>query len=194
MLSKSELRREMSDRRFAMLSGERIEASRAVLENLEFLSEFRRASGILFYLSLEEEVRTDEIIKRMIERNRRVYVPLLNGSQLLLTRIYGMEVEFEKRVFGIREPKKKYWDLCSPDRLDLVIVPGLAFDCNGSRVGFGLGYFDRFLERLEPETVFVGLAFDFQLVESVPQTTSDRKVHFVVTDKRIHDCRHSLIN
>ena len=182
-------------KRLAVSENERLKSSWLVLENLESLDRFRQASNILFYLSLEEEVRTDEIISRASQTGQRVYVPLsCSLGKIHVTRIPGMSIEFEKRAFGIREPKKEFWDICDPCELDLVIVPGLAFDLCGGRIGFGAGFFDRFLTRLKPNVVFIGLAFDFQIVNTTPQSENDRRVHFIVTEKRIHDCRHSLMN
>ena len=128
MLAKPELRKEMSGKRSVMSLDKRLKASFSVLENLERLEEFQHASDILAYLSLPEEVRTDEIIEKVIEKGRRIYVPLVSKQEIWVSRIPGMNIKFKYGSFGIREPKKEYWDLRSSKDLDLAIIPGLAFD------------------------------------------------------------------
>ena len=73
----------------------------------------------------------------------------------------------------------------NPDKLDLVIVPGIAFDKKGHRIGYGYGYYDRFLKTIKKKAVKIGLAFDFQLIESIPEEEHDVPMNIVVTDKEI---------
>tara|TARA_B100000686_G_C16686259_1_gene914979 strand:- start:560 stop:1099 length:540 start_codon:yes stop_codon:yes gene_type:complete len=173
-----------------MFPEERLRASNAVLENLRLLNKYRESRAILFYLSLEEEVQTDEIIEKSIQIGRQVCVPVIDHKELRVARISRLDMEYEENSYGVREPRRDSWDLIDPTELDLVLVPGLAFDPEGGRIGFGCGYYDRFLSRLSSDVIFAGLAFDFQIVETAPQSPGDCKVHFVVTDKQVYDCLH----
>ena len=92
--------------------------------------------------------------------------------------------------YGPREPSRRI--PLEPAEVDLIITPGLAFDRRGFRLGYGGGHYDRFLTRVRPDSIRIGLAFSVQLVDRVPEEPSDQKVHFVVTDAEIVDCRDGL--
>ena len=99
-----------------------------------------------------------------------------------------MDIEFETGAHGIREPGRKHQYIVSPERIDFVVVPGLVFDLRGGRIGFGGGYYDCFLKKLSPRAVTAGVAFAFQLVDSVPFDENDVRMQKIVTEKKTIHC------
>ena len=102
--------------------------------------------------------------------------------------ITGMNQEFDLGSYGIREPSQSNSNVVSPSLIDAVIAPGLAFDSSGGRVGFGGGYFDWFFKQLPESTLRVGVAYGFQIVDSVPQDSWDEKVQRIFADNDTINC------
>jgi 5-formyltetrahydrofolate cyclo-ligase len=144
----------------------------------------------MFYLSLGNEVRTDEMITRSLENHQRVYVPRLvpRERRLEVCGIADMNQEFELGSYGIREPSRLNTRVVSPSKIDAVIAPGLAFDYSGRRVGFGGGYFDWLLKQLPEGALRLAVAYGFQVVDSVPQDTWDEKVQKIFTENDTINC------
>jgi len=167
-----------------------IKGSRAIADNLYSVEAFTESRDILFYLSLEKEVQTDAMIERSLELGKRVYVPVVDSESpgLRITELPGLDIEFATGAYGIREPEKQYRRFVSTAQIDFVVVPGLVFDLRGGRVGFGGGHYDRLLKKVSPHTVTAGVAFDFQIVESIPLASHDVKVQKIITEKKIIDC------
>lgn len=142
-------------------------------EKLSGLSEFKRAKTVMFYVSLDEEVNTENMIDETLLMGKQVVVPVIKEGKIIASPITDRKKDLVRGSFGIYEPLKENARSIQPDRIDLVIVPGVAFDLLGNRLGRGKGYYDRFLAGLIPETCTVGLAFDFQVVEDLPRTPHD---------------------
>lgn len=167
-----------------------IQNSQAIAENLFAIKEFQQARDILFFLSLEKEVQTGGMIGRSFQLGKNVYVPIVDKKEHLLkiTKLSGLEIEFEAGAYGIREPGREYLKIVSPTLIDFVVVPGLVFDLKGNRIGFGGGYYDRLLSELSPRATCAGVAFSFQVLESIPQTENDMKVQKIITEKKTINC------
>ena len=139
---------------------------------------FKRAKRVMFYIAFDGEVNTKEMIKEAQNSGKRVAVPACEGNRTMRPCILGESAKFKKGPYGIYEPAvKKFMDL---RLLDLVIVPGLAFDKKGNRLGRGKGYYDFFLDKLPKKTAVYGLAFDFQILPSVPVAIFDVSMHKVI--------------
>lgn len=117
-----------------------------------------------------------------------VVVPCCRGEEIIPLTIYSLD-ELKTGAFGIKEPSLELQDdplrHIPKDQIGLVLVPGLAFDVNGHRLGRGKGYYDRFLAQLEPETHLVALAFECQIFESIPSGPQDRPVDVIITEDRV---------
>jgi len=165
-----------------------------IRKELFLLPVFRQASRVLFYLSLRDEVQTQEMIKEALRLNKTVAVPLvkLKERDILPVKLKSYD---EEGLFigslGIPQPKRDLWQTLSPDEIDLVIVPGVAFDERGNRIGFGMGFYDRFLKRKSSRTKTVALAFELQLVPIIPSQPYDVPVDYIITEKRVINCRNS---
>ena len=157
-------------------------ASSLAQQRLMSLEAFSRATCIALYAPIRNEIDT----ALLFEEARRT------GKRVLYPRVYGEEMRFyevtdatclEQGAFGILEPCI-VGEGCSPDTADLVVVPGVAFDGTGHRIGFGKGYYDRCLSQLDRHPVLVGLCHDFQLLEQVPSEGHDIRMQYIVTDQR----------
>jgi 5-formyltetrahydrofolate cyclo-ligase len=145
--------------------------------------EFKRAKLVMFYVSLKDEVDTLPMIDETLEMGKRVCVPVIlkEDKRLIAGEIRNRLEDLESQHFGIYQPKKDRVREVPLEDIDLVVVPGVAFDKNNVRLGRGHGYYDRFLCGLKPETRTIGLAFNFQLVDDLPQDPHDIPVSKVIT-------------
>lgn len=166
------------------------EKSLEIARKLVGLAEFQASQNILFFLSLPSEVQTDEMIQQALSLGKKVHVPLVDAKhrRLKISEISGLDIGFERKQFGILEPGLAHLKIVPPETLDFVLVPGLAFDRKGGRVGYGAGYYDRFLKGVRGHAVSVGVAYDFQMLDSVPQTQFDVPVQKILTEKSLFIC------
>jgi len=188
-MDKFAVRQDMKYRRSAMSPGEISTLSRAIEDRLFACEEFLACRDILFYLSFGNEVRTDEMITRSLENHQRVYVPrqVKRERRLEVCEITDMDQEFDLGSCGIREPARLGSSkVVSPSRIDAVIAPGLAFDRSGGRVGFGGGCFDWLLK--QSSALRVGVAYGFQIMDSVPQDPWDERVQIIFADNDTINC------
>jgi len=163
-----------------------LEKSRLIMEKLFSLKEFQNAKTIAFYVSVKSEVRTLEMIEKGIELGKKVAVPIVRKEE---NKLEFSEISFLKDLqessFGLLEPKKELEKILALDKIDLVIVPGLAFDLHGNRIGYGKGYYDRLLKELPRETKTIGLCFEENLLEKIPSGANDEKTCIVLTEARV---------
>lgn len=148
---------------------DRLTRSRLIQEKLVVRPEFQMAKTILFYASFDGEVDTFPMMKQASQLKKTIALPIVNkGSKNFIpTRIKDLD-SLNPGHFGIKQPAFAQEAVVGLDYLDLVIVPGLAFDKLHNRLGRGFGFYDRFLASLPEDTPCLGLAFDFQIVEKLP--------------------------
>jgi len=153
--------------------------SKLILEKLLRQEEFIKAKVVMFYIAFNGEVNTTEMIKEAGRLGKLVTVPVCTKNRLTLRpAILGENTDFEKGPYGVYEPLvKRYIRL---EDLDLVIVPGVAFDKKGNRLGRSKGCYDRFLKKIPKDTTSIGLAFDFQILPAVPALRHDVSVNKVL--------------
>lgn len=158
--------------------------SRLIQKKLWQRQEFRNAKTILFYASFAGEVVTFEMIKEATQLNKKVALPIImqNSKDIIPAYIQNLD-QLQECSFGIKQPA--YSKDCVVDlaELDLVVVPGLAFDRHHNRLGRGAGYYDRFLAKLPEGIPSIGLAYDFQMVDLLPHLES----HDVALTDVIHN-------
>lgn len=149
---------------------------------------FKKANVILFYVSVRGEVDTVEAIRQSLAIwKKRVVVPkVTKDKRLELFEIKSLS-ELKPGAFGIFEPDVSPGREVLAEELDLAIIPGIAFDERGHRVGYGHGYYDRLLKRIFAPTI--GLAYEDQLVTAIPEESHDVPVQIVITEQRTIECK-----
>jgi len=188
--NKEEIRNNILKKRLSLSPEEIKNKSHQIFLNLLKTSEFLHSTKILFYVSTRSEVQTEEMIKTSLAEGKKVFVPVILSDSIDLapSQLMDFDKELAKGKKGIFEPKEEYYRLSPPSDLDLVILPGVAFDGEGNRIGRGLGYYDNFLKKVNPSIPIIALAFELQIVEKIPVEENDIPVDKIITEKRIIDC------
>ena len=145
--------------------------------------EFKKARLVMFYVSLKDEVNTLDMIDEALKAGKRVCVPVIlkEEKRLIAGEIKDRKKDLERQHFGIYQPKAGLVKEVPLENIDLVVVPGIAFDHFNVRLGRGHGYYDRLLCALPNKTSTIGLAFDFQVVEKLPKDPHDIPVSKTIT-------------
>lgn len=180
----------MTQMRNSVSHSDLIKKSSLIKEILFSSSEFKNAKNILFFMSLEKEVQTWDMICQSFHIGKKVHLPIMvkNSPDLKIARLHDTNIDFVSGAYGIKEPGEGTYDFVGPYEIDLIVVPGLAFDTQGGRLGYGKGYYDRLFANGNPKTLRFGVALDFQVVASLPQTEDDLPVHLIATEKRALFC------
>lgn len=149
-------------------------------------------SVVCWYVSFAYEVETWDAIQTALGRGGKVVVPFCVEEHLGLWELGSFD-ELEPGRWGILEPPvtlRERWPerLVSPKQLDAVVVPGVAFDGKGNRLGYGKGYYDRLLAAVRPEALRIGLCFDCQVASEVPAAAHDQRMHYLITESGIAPC------
>lgn len=191
-LDKKTIRKNVLEKR-AKLTWEVIkEKSQIIEERLFNLEEYKRSDFIFSFISFKDEVHTHEIIKDSLNMGKQIGVPvtMVEPRKLLISELKDFERELEIGYYDILTPKKEYQRIVSPDVVDLVLVPGVAFDEKGYRVGYGGGYYDRFFSSLKEDVIKIGLCYDLQILPQVPRASYDIPVDLIITEKRLIHCKN----
>jgi len=184
--AKEAMRHEMRARRAALGAPERLAAAATVEEAVLAHPAVRGARTILVFYSFGSEVPTSGLIERLLAGGHRVLLPFLDGGAMEAAEVRPGET-LVHTSYGPKEPARRV--AVDPAEVDVVITPGLAFDRAGRRLGYGGGHYDRYLVRLAPGTLRVGVGFAVQIAEAVPAGEMDQRVDVVVTEAGTVDCR-----
>lgn len=183
---KEELRIKMREKRRDLTAYTVKELSGKIEENLLSLECVKNAETVCVFLSAFKEPDTSVIIEKFQEAGKKIAVPVTDTEHISLSLSYiDGKNDLKKGAYGINEPS-----VIKPVKtkdIDVMFVPGLAFDRRGGRMGFGKGYYDRLLE--DADCVKIGLCYDFQLYDRIPIQSHDVMMDFVVTDKEIVEIR-----
>jgi 5-formyltetrahydrofolate cyclo-ligase len=152
--------------------------SRQIKNKLFRTRVFKKAKIVMFYMPFGGEVNTEDMIKAAQKLGKIVVVPVCVRKKMMIPCVLKDKGSFLRGPYGIREPALK--EPVDLKNLDLVLVPGVAFDKKGRRLGRGKGYYDRFLPRISQHAVSIGLAYDFQVLPQIPTTKSDINVHKII--------------
>lgn len=185
---KRQLRDEFGRRRAAQ--SEKLRCSRQICHGLLALPDYQRAGLLAIYVALPAEVQTQELITRAWSDGKQVAVPCCVGNELHLFHLTSL-AELAPRTLGILEPRAELWQSearwLDVARVDLFVVPGIAFDRAGGRLGYGKGYYDRLLARTRQDAPKIAVAFACQVAEQVPMTARDVFMDCLITEDMI--CR-----
>jgi 5-formyltetrahydrofolate cyclo-ligase len=179
-LTKRKLRNILINRLRKQTEQQREYKSKLIEDKLLKQEEFIKAERIMFYLAFEGEVKTESMINKARGLGKEIFLPVCDTNDKALKPCILMEDSILKKgPYQTLEPQTKI-DL-SIDKLDLVIVPALAFDRDGNRLGRGKGYYDRFLKKISAHTYSIGLAFDFQILLTLPVEQNDIPVDKILS-------------
>jgi len=181
--TKSSLRKRLLNLLRNQKEEERIRKSRMITVRLFATPEFQRSRTVLFYASFDGEVETFNMMKQAQKLGKTIALPTIakDRKEIIPAQVEKLE-DLKEGHFGIKYPSGQVRPL-DVQAIDLVIVPGIAFDRDNNRLGRGAGYYDRFLSRLPSGIPTVGLAFDFQIVKRLPQLVAhDRPVSRVIVN------------
>jgi len=183
--NKKALRQKMLKRRSGLDKKEVEELSLKITKKLIESIYFEKAKVLMTYINFNNEVRTREIIEECWLRGKKVIVPICKKDEtdLIPSELKSFE-ELQKSSFGVLEPSVTFWRSFPIEEIDLVLVPGLAFDLKGQRLGYGKGYYDHFLKKLLPHSFTVGLAFEEQILPQVPAEDHDVPLKALLTPER----------
>jgi 5-formyltetrahydrofolate cyclo-ligase len=157
-----------------------------IARSVEALPAYKRAKTIMFYMNKGSEVPTTGMISKALKNGKAVLIPFIakNAEGIKAARILSLRRGLVKGAYGITEPAPRFCRAVPEKMIDLVIVPAVAYDKKCRRIGYGGGYYDRWLEKI-PMGARVGIAFDRQIVNELPQYPGDKRVGTVVTEKRL---------
>ena len=189
LLLKKELRKEAKAYRNSLCEDDRLNKSTQMIHHLKFLKEFRNADAFLMYASLQGEVETLSLIKELLEEGKKnVYCPVTNGDKMEFYRIKAFE-DLKEGNFHVLEPEVVENNLFIPEKNKnyCMIMPGLMFDKKGNRLGYGKGYYDRYMSRYNGAAV--GLCYSEELRAHMYHGRYDRAVDAVVSEKWIRRCK-----
>lgn len=161
--------------------------SSIITQKILALDCIKKAKNIMLYLDFNNEVKTDELIVKLLSLGKTVSSPITikEEKKLIPSQIIDLKDGVKIGAYGIREPKPE----CSPEveikDIDVVIVPAVAYDKDCYRLGYGGGFYDRFIERLREDAITVGIAFDLQIFDSVPKEDHDAQLDYIITESQI---------
>ncbi len=189
-MEKTRLRQKLQNCLLAIPPKQRSEKSRKVCRKLISTPQFQSASVVMMYLSLPHEVDTSEAILQAWQLGKVVAVPKISWQQrhMIPVQINSLETDLSTSASGLRSPIK---GVPIPfGEIDLVVAPALGFDRKGNRLGRGGSFYDRFFANEELKASRCGLAFEEQVIDSIPVTESDEPVDFLITDEEIINFRN----
>lgn len=184
---KKEIRKQVLDARDSILPARRTTKSREIEERLFSLAEFMSAHAVLFFASFRSEVETGTMIRRALASGKRIILPKVKGKKLELFEIKNFDKDVSPCIWGIPEPQESA--PVTLDQIDVIVVPGAAFDEHGNRLGYGAGFYDKLLSEFTKLTIAV--AFEEQIVPKIPTDPHDVPVRKIVTEKRVITAAHS---
>jgi 5-formyltetrahydrofolate cyclo-ligase len=178
------LREAVLRRRESLPEVKRVLLSRRILGGVLDLPAYGRSSVVLAYASFGTELRTDGFLRRVLADGKVLLLPRVERAGLGLYEVRDAARDLAPGTWGIREPAPDRCPTVDPNRVDFALIPGVAFDRRGRRLGYGGGFYDRLLTGgLPGETPRVAGAFEVQMVDEVPVGPHDAPVNFVVTEK-----------
>lgn len=156
-----------------------------ILEKLFESNLYKNSNNIFVYISFRDEINTIKLIEKAFLDNKNVYVPKVYNSNKIMKAIKIDSLDnLEKNKMGILEPKNDNLSI-DKNNIDLIIVPGAVFDEEFNRIGYGGGYYDRYLEEISYKNNKIALAYDFQIISKIEAEDHDIKMDYIITDKRI---------
>lgn len=187
---KKALRKEILAKRNIMDAIEKEEKDRKILDEFYESNYYREAKNIFIYISYDSEINTKGIIKKALRDNKKIYVPRTEFKTRLMDAVEITSLNnLIESEYGILEPSVEEPHI-DPNEIDLIVVPGVAFDRNGGRMGYGAGFYDRYFKKINEDNmkkvIKLALAYDFQILEKIPMNEQDVPVNYIITEKEFY--------
>ncbi|MEA4986731.1 MAG: 5-formyltetrahydrofolate cyclo-ligase [Anaerovorax sp.] len=190
-IEKATLRKQMLLNRKELKEDFIKECETKFLQLINELTFYLDAKTIMIYMDYRNEAPTNQILNDALKRNKNIILPVTDENfRMTPYKLFGKESLITSSL-GIIEPNPLVCTISNPKEIDLVLIPGVVFDYNGNRIGFGKGCYDSFLPNLRSDAIKVGLSYEFQLLKSIPSEITDVPMDFILTEKRIHKIIHS---
>lgn len=177
--AKDRLRKEVSSLKKGYIQDDLYNRSVEVLSVLEITGVFQDAKTILIYNSLQDEVQTADFIEKW-DSTKDFYLPVIEKDEIVF-RKYTSSIEYKQSSIGVMEPVGE--NFMNYNKVDLIIIPGVAFDRKKNRMGRGKGYYDRFLSKMKAPKM--GICFEFQLFDDIPNDENDVKMDYIVSENEL---------
>ena len=168
---------------------DRLKKQHAMIALLVGLPAYLQAKSIACYWATEEEVPTDQLIRHIWQDRKLAYLPVIQDHNHMAFYMYQHNDSLKRNKFNIAEPVIEQRQPVAKTRLDMMVVPLVAFDSRGNRLGMGKGYYDRYLQDGQHSSVVtLGLAYDLQHVDHLPAEPWDVRLDYIVTESRMYQC------
>lgn len=191
--SNQKLRKKILAHRDTLTLAEQAEKSEQIMDSLAALPEVQQASTLFVYVNFRSEVQTIPFIKQCLAAGKTVTVPVTRVAEKKLEAIQLTDVDkdLQPGYCGIPEPITllQQTRASDPARIAMVILPGSVFDRQGGRLGYGGGYYDRFLVDAAPGAIRVAVAYESQLVDTIALQAHDQLMDWIITEKKIYSCK-----
>lgn len=190
-MTKEEIRQAAREQRGGLTDAFVRNASNVIQETVIALDAFRVAATVGMYVATGNEVRTDRIVEVCWQQDKSVYIPAFcDAERRYRLAGWSFRAELVTGHWGVLEPNDPQW--MDPDGVALMVIPGVAFDRGGGRVGHGGGHYDRLLARASADCLKVGLCFECQVFDEVPLEETDVQMDIVVTEQRVLNAKAAL--
>jgi len=191
--SKNSLRQEVLAKRDAISQATRQAYTVDLLVNISSLPEWKKANTVLLYLGIKTEFDPTPLVEAALSMEKTVVLPriLKAENRLEIRQIQSLDQDLVSGVWGLREPDPYSCPEIEPAKLDFVLVPGVAFDLQGNRMGYGAGFYDRLLSDQRLVAPRISAFFSEQLVDQVPHEAHDLPVDIMVMPRQILRARNS---
>lgn len=190
MGTKAHIRKEILQKRNQLLFTEQVDKSKAITEFLVNMKAFIESDFILLYENYKNEVMTNDIFKIAVSAGKKVAYPRVDGDDMDFY-VVNTKAQLHEGYKGIFEPDEGC-EIVDTEDISLhnvfMILPGAAFDRLGNRIGYGKGFYDKYLDKM-PYIKTVALAYELQIADEIPYETHDRQVEYIVTENRIIECK-----
>lgn len=189
-INKSELRKKCLEYRDNLSKEEQLYFSNIVSDKLNHLQCVIEARSIMCFVSFGSEISTHELIKGWLKQGKKVSVPCLeklpDGKRIMHAVLINSFSDLKtKGSYGILEPELNRSAIIEPCKMEVVIVPGSVFDIRRNRIGYGGGFYDRFLIKTSAHCKKIGICYDFQVQKDIPHEAHDVPLDLIITEKRI---------
>lgn len=182
MTNKDILREEYFNIRNSLSLDKVLRVSRKITNMFINLEIVKKSRNFMLYYSFKKEIITYDLIDILFREGKNVFLPYISNNKIMISRIYSRK-DLKPGAFGIMEPvERQNIDI---NKMDVIVVPGLLFDKNGYRIGYGGGYYDRLLSSITSDITTIGLVYDDFLQERLPIARYDMPVKIILSEKQV---------